>query len=148
MGGATNSYHTLGMAADIVVKGVSSKRVAQYAETIGTTGVGWYEGQKFTHIDTRTNKYFWKDKGSNSRKTFSDCPYTEPTVNLSMGSKGSGVKWLQWHLRKLGYTHITVDGVFGAQTKLAVKDFQTKCRLTSDGICGSQTRKSLKMEVA
>ena len=147
VGGAKNSYHTKGMAADIVVKGVASKRVAQYAEAIGANGVGWYESQGFTHVDTRTTQYFWKDKDGNSRKTFSDCPYTEPSSNLSMGSKGNGVKWLQWHLNKLGYKHIAIDGVFGAQTKLAVKDFQTKCDLVSDGIVGINTRKSLKIEV-
>lgn len=146
VGGAAKSYHTQGMAADIVVKGVSALRVAQYAEAIGATGIGWYEGKKFTHVDTRAGKYFWKDTGGNSRKTFSACPYAEPSANLSMGNKGNGVKWLQWHLRKIGYNHIQIDGAFGAQTKLAVKDFQTKTGLTSDGIVGKKTRASLKEE--
>lgn len=146
VGGATNSYHMQGMAADIVVKGVSPLRVAQYAEIIGTKGIGWYESQGFTHVDTRCGQYYWKDTGSNSQKTFSECPCKEPSVNLSMGSSGSGVKWLQWHLHKVGYAHIEIDGVFGAQTKLAVKDFQTKCKLTSDGIVGAKTRTALKEE--
>lgn len=146
VGGAKNSYHTQGMAADIAVKGISPLRVARYAETIGANGVGWYESQGFTHVDTRSNRYFWKDSSDNSRKTFSDCPYNEPSANLSMGDKGSGVKWLQWHLHKIGYTHISVDGAFGAQTKLAVKDFQSKCALTVDGIAGKKTRAALKKE--
>ena len=146
VGGATKSYHMQGMAADIVVRGVSPLRVAQYAEIIGATGIGWYEKQGFTHVDTRCGRYFWKNSGGNYRKTFLTCPYSEPSANLSMGDKGNSVKWLQWHLHKIGYNHITVDGVFGAQTRLAVKDFQRKCGLGSDGICGSQTRKNLKME--
>lgn len=146
VGGAVNSYHMQGMAADIVVKGVSPLRVAQYAEIIGATGIGWYEAQGFTHVDTRCGRYFWKNSGGNSRKTFLTCPYAEPSANLSMGSSGSGVKWLQWHLHKIGYNHITVDGVFGAQTKLAVKDFQSKCGLTVDGIVGKRTRTALKEE--
>lgn len=145
--GAKNSYHLQGMAADIVIKGVSPKRVAQYAEAIGVKGIGWYEIQGFTHVDTRSTKYFWKDKSGNVRNTFSHCPYSEPTESLSINSKGNGVKWLQWHLNRLGYKHIEVDGSFGPQTKLAVKDFQTKMSLTSDGICGSQTRFALKIEV-
>lgn len=147
VGGAKNSYHVQGMAADIVIKGISPKRVAQYAEAIGAGGVGWYEAQGFTHVDTRSTKYFWKDKSGNSRKTFSDCPYSEPTESLSMGSKGNGVKWLQWHLSRLGYKHIEIDGSFGPQTKLAVKDFQTKMSLISDGIVGAKTRILLKTEV-
>lgn len=145
--GAKNSYHLQGMAADIVIKGISPKRVARFAEAIGAGGVGWYESQGFTHVDTRSTKYFWKDNGNNSRKTFSDCPYSEPAESLSINSKGSGVKWLQWHLNRLGYKHIEVDGSFGPQTKLAVKDFQTKMSLASDGICGSKTKGALKVEV-
>ncbi len=146
VGGATNSYHTQGMAADIVVKGISSKRVAQYAEIIGAKGIGWYESQGFTHVDTRGGQYYWKDTGSNSQKTFLSCPYSEPSANLSMGDSGNGVKWLQWHLHKIGYTHIEIDGAFGAQTKLAVKDFQHKSSLTVDGIAGTKTRAALKEE--
>lgn len=63
-----------------------------------------------------------------------------------MGDMGGGVKWLQWHLHKIGYAHIEIDGVFGAQTKLAVKDFQSRCGLTVDGIVGKRTRTALKEE--
>ncbi|MGN1342286.1 MAG: D-Ala-D-Ala carboxypeptidase family metallohydrolase [Bacilli bacterium] len=62
VGGATGSRHTKGDAADIVVKGVSPKTVAQYAESIGIKGIGLYETSAdgfFTHIDTRTTKSFW-----------------------------------------------------------------------------------------
>ena len=41
VGGVKNSYHMKGMAADIVIDGVKSKEVAQYAETIGCGGIGW-----------------------------------------------------------------------------------------------------------
>ena len=54
VGGVKNSYHVKGMAADIVIDGVKSKEVAQYAETIGCGGIGWYEARNFTHIDTRS----------------------------------------------------------------------------------------------
>lgn len=146
VGGASNSYHTKGMAADIIVDGVSSKRVAQYAEAIGVNGIGWYEGKKFTHVDTRAVKYFWKDKSGNSQKTFSDCPYSEPSCNLRTLSKGSSVKWLQWHLNKLG-AKLTIDGTFGVKTRAALFAYQKKHGLATDGICGSQTRKNLKLEV-
>lgn len=146
VGGAKNSYHTKGMAADIIVYGISSKRVAQYAEAIGILGIGWYEGQKFTHIDTRTARYFWKDKSADARKTFSDCPYTEPADTLEMNSGGNGVKWLQWHLNQCG-AKLTIDGRFGAVTKAAVIAFQKRQGLKTDGIVGTATRKSLQIEV-
>lgn len=49
VGGASQSQHVLGMAADIVVRGVSPARVAAYAESLGAGGVGRYK--TFTHVD-------------------------------------------------------------------------------------------------
>lgn len=57
-GGATNSYHVKGMAADIQVEGVAPIDVAKYAESIGVKGIGLYSG--FVHVDTRTSKSYWK----------------------------------------------------------------------------------------
>ncbi len=146
VGGTSNSYHVKGQAADIVVSGITAKRVAQYAEAIGALGVGWYENKKFTHIDTRTSKYFWKDSSGNSKSTFAECTYTEPTSNLSSGSSGTGVKWLQWHLSKVGNS-LTIDGKFGTKTQAALLAFQKGQKLTADGICGTKTRAALKIAV-
>ena len=58
-GGTTYSQHLYGMAADIKVKGVSPKKVAQYAETLmpNSGGIGIYS--TFTHIDVRDKKSRW-----------------------------------------------------------------------------------------
>jgi hypothetical protein len=59
VGGATNSQHLKGTAADIKVKGVAPEKVADYAETLlpGTGGIGRYG--TFTHVDVRSNKSRW-----------------------------------------------------------------------------------------
>lgn len=144
IGGVSNSYHVKGMAADIVAQGVPSKCIAQYAETLGCGGIGWYERKKFVHIDTRKNRVCWKDVGSNVRKTFSECPYTEPSENRKFGDKGAA--WVQWHLKKCG-AKITIDGKFGAVTKAAVIAFQKAHGLTPDGVVGEKTRLMLRREV-
>lgn len=144
VGGVSNSYHVKGMAADIVVQGIPSKRIAQYAETLDCGGIGWYEHKKFVHIDTRKKRVCWKDAGSNTRKTFSDCPYAEPSKTLQYGDTGAA--WIQWHLKKLG-TKLTIDGKFGAATKAAVIAFQKAHGLTTDGVVGEKTRLALKREV-
>ena len=144
IGGVSNSYHVKGMAADIVVQGISPKRVAQYAETLGCGGIGWYEQKKFVHIDTRKNRVCWKDASSNVRRVFSDCPYAEPSENRKFGDKGAA--WVQWHLKKCG-AKITIDGKFGAVTKAAVIAFQKSHGLTPDGVVGEKTRLMLKREV-
>lgn len=54
--GASNSYHCKGMAADIVVKGHSSKEVAEYADSIMEQG-GVIRYTNFTHVDVREERY-------------------------------------------------------------------------------------------
>ena len=157
VGGVKNSYHMKGMAADIVIDGVKSKEVAQYAETIGCGGIGWYEARNFTHIDTRSGCVRWKNSGSNVVRAFgaavapvpkpsSKCPYTEPAKTIRFGAKGNDVKWLQWHLNQLG-EKLTIDGDFGVLVKAAVLRFQKKQKLTQDGIVGAKTRAALKKAV-
>lgn len=57
---------------------------------------------------------------------------------IKYGSAGETVKTLQSALNRAGY-NLTVDGVFGAKTTTAVKDFQSKNGLTADGIVGPKT---------
>jgi peptidoglycan hydrolase-like protein with peptidoglycan-binding domain len=57
---------------------------------------------------------------------------TKPVV-FKRGSRGATVRAIQ---RKLG---LTVDGVFGAATKRAVKRFQRKHGLKADGVVGPAT---------
>ena len=134
--GSPSSRHLTGMAADINVKGVAPLKVAQYAESIGVKGIGRYDN--FVHVDTRTSKSFWIGHDQKPVSTFGGSSYPVPTVNLKMGSKGDGVKWLQ---QKLG---ITVDGSFGTKTDTAVRAFQRKNNLVADGIVGAKTREKLK----
>jgi cell wall-associated NlpC family hydrolase len=56
---------------------------------------------------------------------------------LKVGSRGPGVTRVQRALR------ITADGIFGPQTRRAVRAFQKRHGLLVDGIVGPQTRKAL-----
>ena len=56
VGGAHNSQHLRGRAADIIVKGVEPDDVAAFLDVVMLHGgVGRYS--TFTHLDTRTNKH-------------------------------------------------------------------------------------------
>ena len=57
---------------------------------------------------------------------------------IGYGSKGSDVTELQKLLNNNGY-NLTVDGIYGANTQAAVKDYQQKNNLTVDGIVGNNT---------
>ena len=61
VGGAAQSQHCYGTAADITVKCVSVEKVAAYARKIMPDwgGVGIYKAQGFTHIDVRETRSDW-----------------------------------------------------------------------------------------
>lgn len=76
-------------------------------------------------------------------------PYTMPTVNLSRGAKGEGVKWIQWELTdaEISCGKYGIDGDFGPDTLAAVLRFQTLVFPEQpkewDGIVGPKTRAKL-----
>ena len=65
-GGATNSQHLTGRAADVRVKGVEPAEVAEILEqliadgVIPQGGIGVYPSQNFVHYDVRGKKARWK----------------------------------------------------------------------------------------
>ena len=72
----------------------------------------------------------------------------EYNIFLKLGSKKEGdealIKRLQAALNAAGERLVT-DGVFGFETDRAVRDFQSKNKLTVDGIVGFQTWNALKL---
>ncbi len=64
--------------------------------------------------------------------------------SLQEGSRGDGVRNLQYYLSYLSQFYstipaVTIDGTFGTATKAAVEDAQRTFGLTTDGIVGEQT---------
>ena len=64
-----------------------------------------------------------------------------------MGSRGSEVRAVQEKLKERGLSKGSVDGIFGTQTKDAVKKFQKQQGLTADGIAGPATLKRLGITI-
>lgn len=91
----------------------------------------------------------------------SSCPYIEPSKNITSVtqaklrgcknyiSQGQSVRWLQWHLNKLGYDlgSYGIDGNCGSLTVNALLEFQQSVHITEDGICGAVTREKLKKAI-
>lgn len=90
--------------------------------------------------------YASKAKVTSTPKPKQKCHYSEPKKNLKLGSKGNGVKWIQWHLNKCGAS-LKVDGSFGTLTKAATIKFQKNNNLMCDGVVGVKTRAKLKAMV-
>ena len=56
VGGVVNSYHCIGLAADIKVKDINLIELLGYAEEIDFNGIGFYEKKNFLHLDVRPTK--------------------------------------------------------------------------------------------
>ena len=61
---------------------------------------------------------------------------------VAYGSQGDAVRQLQSELNKHGY-QLKEDGIFGKNTRSAVRDYQRKNNLRLDGIAGDETWGSL-----
>ena len=62
VGGITNSYHCIGLAADIKVKDINLIELLGYAEEIDFNGIGFYEKKNFLHLDVRpTKRTRWRE---------------------------------------------------------------------------------------
>jgi len=62
VGGVANSYHCIGLAADIQVKDISLIDLLGYAEEIDFAGIGFYAKKNFLHLDVRpTKRARWRE---------------------------------------------------------------------------------------
>jgi uncharacterized protein YcbK (DUF882 family) len=59
--GSGHSNHALGRAVDFIVPGASDRAVADYAQSLGDVGVGFYPVSGFVHLDVRDRPTTWVD---------------------------------------------------------------------------------------
>lgn len=62
---------------------------------------------------------------------------------VKYGSSGSTVRTIQTKLKRWGYYTGSVDGIFGSNTRKAVRYFQSRNGLAVDGIVGTKTAKAM-----
>jgi len=70
-------------------------------------------------------------------------PPLESYTVLKEGTSGTGVIRLQQYLFELGYFYGRVNGIYGADTAAAVRQFQYYNSLTEDGVAGPTTQAKL-----
>ena len=119
VGGATGSYHSKGMAADIVVSGFLPRQVAAIAESLGVLGIGLYETDSdghFVHVDSRKTKSFWYGQAQAYRSTFGGAA-TASTVKPSTGTTADNSYTLRQFITDVQKAcGAAVDGVAGPDT--------------------------------
>ncbi|MCL2512370.1 MAG: D-Ala-D-Ala carboxypeptidase family metallohydrolase [Oscillospiraceae bacterium] len=68
VGGASNSRHLCGTAADIAVKGVNPLTICRFSQG-RFNGIGLYD--TFSHVDARPDKSYWKQNKETGQKQVS-----------------------------------------------------------------------------
>ena len=58
VGGALDSYHVKGMAADVAIAptGLTASKLLEACNKVGFTGIGVYSDQGFIHVDVRPGR--------------------------------------------------------------------------------------------
>lgn len=113
-----------------------------------TSAVRAFQQSKGLNADGIVDKETWTalaaDPASAPETVQSDAavPGNPPTL-LNKGAVGSKVKTLQVRLEIQGYDPGPIDGIFGARTATAVKNFQKFKGLTVDGMVDETTWKAL-----
>lgn len=128
VGGTGTGYHVLGQALDVAGAKAAMDTFAKWAKASGKfRSVLWQVADHYDHVHVSWN-YPEGAQGT-----------ADPEGGLvERGDKGGLVAAIQ---KLLG--GLTADGIFGAKTEQAVKDFQTKHSLSSDGVVGKNTWNSL-----
>ncbi|AJD91524.1 hypothetical protein JMA_22070 [Jeotgalibacillus malaysiensis] len=118
------------------------RRVAAIAKSMGFTwGGDWTSFPDAPHLEY-TKGLTWRDLQAGKRPSFRNVPAVEKTW-LELGDEGAGVKAMQELLNKHGYA-VTADGIFGRMTESALRSFQYQNDLTVDGVYGTNTKAVLE----
>ena len=141
VGGAKNSQHIYGKAADIAIAGVEPLLICREAERMGLGGIGLYATSASAHIDTRSGKVRWWQSVRGGRYE-SVKGFGGVAVTLRKGDKGPAVSALCEKLCQEPSLH------FDGGVEAAVKAYQAHNSLAIDGIVGKKTWASLLTDTA
>jgi Putative peptidoglycan binding domain len=110
-------------------------RFRRFAESYGGLAPSWWDWQETTTAG-------WGALGADIDPVLGYRPVVSHPL-LKRGSAGDLVVWAQEHLRAAGQPQLPVTGIFGRQTKAAVRAFQATAGLPVDGAIGTITWRSL-----
>lgn len=135
-GHSTLSQHYAGLAFDVGQTLTTTERNNLYNSAVNSGVWTYVEPQ----ILTPTWIHFDKRRGNPACSTGG---YPQ----IQMGSRGAYVMIAQDDLNTLGYKTGGLDGIFGSNTQIAVRNYQQNKGLAVDGIIGCNTWRSLQEDV-
>ncbi len=121
--------------------------------SISLTGCATFEGKDITDrvdkVERRVSTLEKKQSVSDTQSTSTAMTdYTSQDVSSSSGTASSTTaslsnKQIQTALQKAGYYNGPIDGKIGANSRKAIRKFQTDHGLKVDGVAGPQTMGAL-----
>lgn len=108
--------------------------------------VWWFQRNNGLEVDGKVSTTTWSVLFSGGAGGSSSGGAVSGT--LRYGDQGLAVLALQTRLKDLKYNPGTLDGIFGQNTLIAVRDFQQNNFLTADGVAGSRTLNALNSSSA
>ncbi len=135
-GHGNQSQHYAGTAFDVGQTLSSSRRLALW-NSANSSGI-------WSYVEPRSQTPTW---------VHFDKRFGTPACSsggfplVKRGSVSNYVLIAQDDLNTLGYPTGGLDGIFGSQTEVAVRNYQRKVGLTADGIVGCNTWRSLQEAV-
>lgn len=143
IGGARNSNHITGEAADIYIgesmNHMPEKLVAMFLESIGVKSIIVYTyGTKWIHVGSNEDGKFKIETAKGVNRTYTTFLPTLKRQYIIYTNKEE-VKILQEILRNKGLYYDKIDGKFSANTFKALVRFQAKNKLTPNGVCDKAT---------
>jgi hypothetical protein len=145
------SNHSWGTAIDLTVDGVLDTRgnnraqrgLMQIHKHFNAHGFFWgvaFPTEDAMHFEASDQLIRqWHQQGM-----LGDAPAPADDDTLDVGERSPAVAELQRMLAKALSIRLTADGIFGAMTRAAVIDFQTRHGLTADGRAGPRTLAKLR----
>ncbi len=113
----------------------SIQRFRRFSDSYGGLPPSWWDWQETTAAG-------WKALGADVGGPITGYRPVNTHPVLKRGSEGDLVVWAQEHLRSTGST-VPVTGIFGKQTRSAVRSFQVSAGLPVDGVIGTATWQAL-----
>ena len=147
VGGAPNSFHTKGQAADIVVSSKTTAETAACAEAVGALGVLRYITDGFVHVDTRTTKYYATYTRNSQGVNVAAAVSTHNGSPRGSAPSAQTIREIQSTLNERYSVGLDVDGIYGAKTKMGLirglqieLNKQYHANLVVDGYWGPKTK--------
>lgn len=146
---ACGSVHESGRAIDIDAfdTGIGHRRVREILRRHGWVNiVATLTGPECWHYEFREERWerYRKEHGYAAMARAMKEEIGNVAGKETAESIEAEVKWLQEALNRLLGLSLTVDGVYGAATKKAVKEFQKKYGLQVDGVAGPITKRKIR----